>query len=155
MGIVMGLQKCIFVGVLHACLQVELSTLKRYFIKDKIRSIEPGGDNYSPDGRRHAIDSLYVVRAGRRHRLQPEGVSQTSYPLVTCMGSLSPHTLSSLHSSHSLIHTFYPHACSVGSVFRDNVWFGPSVFSQPSSTRRYIASASTSLPWSEQKLSRL
>ena len=45
--------------------------------------------------------------------------SQTSYPLVTCMGSLSPHTLSSLHSSHSLIHTFYPHACSVGSVFRE------------------------------------
>ena len=76
-----GVQKCFSCVFLRACLQVELSTLKRYFIKDKIRSIEPGGDNYSPDGRRHAIDSLYVVRAGRRHRLQPEGVSQTSYPL--------------------------------------------------------------------------
>ena len=37
------------------------------------------------------------------------------------MSSLSPHTLSSLHSSHSLINTFYPHSCSVGSVFQDIV----------------------------------
>ena len=33
-----GAQKC-FLYILHACLQVKLSTLKRYFIKDKIRSI--------------------------------------------------------------------------------------------------------------------
>ena len=51
---------------------------------------------------------------------QIRATSQTSYPLVTCMGSLSPH-ISSFHSSYSLISTFYPHACSVGSVFRDHM----------------------------------
>ena len=44
-----GATKMVFVRVLHICLQVELSTLKRYFIKDKIRLIELGGDNYLPD----------------------------------------------------------------------------------------------------------
>ena len=114
-----GATNMVFIHVLHTCLQVKLSTLTRYFIKDKIRSIKPGGDNYSPNSWRHTIDSFYIVRVGRRHWLQPKGVSQTLYFLGMCMGSLSPHILSSLHSSHSLMNTFYPHACSVGSVFRE------------------------------------
>ena len=39
-----GVQKY-FSYILYACLQVELSTLKRYFIKDKIRSINLEGIN--------------------------------------------------------------------------------------------------------------
>ena len=49
------------------------------------------------------------------------GILRLHIPWVTCVtwvGSLSPH-ISSLHSSHSLINTFYPHACSVGSVFQE------------------------------------
>ena len=46
-------------------------------------------------------------------------MSQTSYPLVTCIGSLSLY-ISSFNSSHSLINTFYPHTYCVGSIFREN-----------------------------------
>ena len=44
-----GVQKCFLYIFLCACLQVELSTLKRYFIKDKIRLIKPEENNYLPD----------------------------------------------------------------------------------------------------------
>ena len=61
-----GVQKY-FLYILYVYLQVELSTLKRYFIKDKIKSIKLGGNNYLLDSWRHAINSLYIVRAGWRH----------------------------------------------------------------------------------------
>ena len=45
----MELKSIFYIFFLYACLQVKLSTLKRYFIKDKKRSIKPGENNYSPN----------------------------------------------------------------------------------------------------------